>query len=120
MDSAPKGDTGDRPTAHKRREKKPKKEPKQKRHVPMEVDTEEDSEPEPMVIDGTRLERGDRLFVLAGYTYLSEIAAQEAQKKLAKTMEEMVPEQYREFMKLFSKEAADRLPEHGPFYHVIE
>ena len=30
MDSAPKGDTGDRPTAHKRREKKPKKEPKQK------------------------------------------------------------------------------------------
>ena len=116
---ASKGDTGDRPTAHRRKEKKPKKEPRRKQQVPMDVD-EEDPEPEPMVIDGTRLEKGDRLFVLAGYTYSSEIAAQEAQQKLAKTLEEMVPEQYRDFMKLFSKEASDRLPEHGPFDHVIE
>ena len=98
--SAPMGDTGDRPTAQKRRTKKPKKEPKLKPHTKVDVEevemdsVEESSEPEPMVIDGTRMEKGDQLFILAEYTYFSEIAAQKAQKKLAKTLEEMVLEQY--------------------------
>ena len=113
-------DTGDRPTARKSKEKKPRKEPKRRKYIPMEVDTEEEIEPEPMIIDGSQMEKGDRLFVLAGYTYTSELAAEAAREQVAKALKDTVPEHYHEFLNLFSKDASDRLPEHTPFDHVIE
>ena len=35
-------------------------------------------------------------------------------------MEEMVPPQYRRFLKVFSKEASDRMPQHKPHDHGIQ
>ena len=60
------------------------------------------------------------LFTLAGYTYSSELAEAEIRKKLPKTFEEMVPEQYRQYAHIFSEQDSQRLPEHKSYDHAIE
>lgn len=60
------------------------------------------------------------MFVLAGYTYSTEIAEAAAKDKPIRTMEEMVPEEYREYLSVFSKTDSERLPDHKPHDHAIE
>ena len=64
--------------------------------------------------------QGDRLFTMAGYTYSTELAEAEAKSKPAKTLEEMIPEQYGEHMHVFLKAESERLPEHKPHDHAIK
>ena len=44
----------------------------------------------------------------------------EANKKAKKTMQEMVPEEYREYLDVFAKESFDEMPPRRPWDHVIE
>lgn len=61
-----------------------------------------------------------RLFALAGFTYSTELAMENAKAKPVKSLEEMVPEQYRRYMSVFSKAESERLPEHKLHDHAIE
>ena len=70
--------------------------------------------------DGRRLRGTPKIFVLASYTYSQQLAEQEYQKKEVRPVEEIVPPQYHEYLRVFSKEASERLPEHGPYDHAIE
>ena len=70
--------------------------------------------------NGQRLYGTPQLFVSASYTYSQQLAEQEYQKKEVRPVEEIVPRQYHEFLEVFSKEASERLPEHGPYDHAIE
>ncbi|PIL25062.1 hypothetical protein GSI_12951 [Ganoderma sinense ZZ0214-1] len=56
----------------------------------------------------------------ATYTYSQQLAEQEYQKKEIHLVEEIVPKQYHEYLCMFSKEASERLPDHGPYDHAIE
>ncbi|PIL30819.1 hypothetical protein GSI_06987 [Ganoderma sinense ZZ0214-1] len=56
----------------------------------------------------------------ATYTYSQQLAEQEYQKKEIRPVEEIVPKQYHEYLHVFSKEASERLPDHGPYDHAIE
>ena len=61
-----------------------------------------------------------QLFAMAGYTYAQELAEQEYQKKEVRTPEQIVPPEYHQYLRVFSKEASERLPDHGPYDHAIE
>ena len=54
------------------------------------------------------------------YTYSQQLAEKEYQKKEICPVEEIVPNQYHEYLHVFSKEASERLPEHRPYDHAIE
>ncbi|KAF9795070.1 hypothetical protein IEO21_11100 [Rhodonia placenta] len=69
---------------------------------------------------GITLPGAPQLFVAAGHTYSQLFAEKEIKKKVVKTAEELVPKQYHKFLKVFSKEASERLPERKPYDHVIE
>lgn len=69
---------------------------------------------------GRTLRGAPQLFVSASHTYSQQLAEQEYAKREVQTVDEMVPPEYREHMRVFSKEAADRLPEHRPYDHAIE
>ncbi|KAF9796506.1 hypothetical protein IEO21_10991 [Rhodonia placenta] len=69
---------------------------------------------------GITLPGAPQLFVAAGHTYSQLFAEEEIKKKVVKTAEESVPKQYHEFLKVFSKEASERLPERKPYDHAIE
>ncbi|PIL27241.1 hypothetical protein GSI_10385 [Ganoderma sinense ZZ0214-1] len=56
----------------------------------------------------------------ATYTYSQQLAEQEYQKKEIRPVEEIVPEQYHEYLRVFSKEASECLPDHGPYDRTIE
>ena len=56
----------------------------------------------------------DELFCLAGFTYSQQIAEKAIAAKGKKTFEEMVPKQYQDFAKVFSKEESQPLPQHQP------
>ena len=62
----------------------------------------------------------DEVYCLAGFTYAQQIAEQVSKAKGKKTFEEMVPEYYRDFAKVFSEEESQRLPEHQPWDHAID
>src|SRR6202012_5430897 len=62
----------------------------------------------------------DEVYCLAGFTYAQQIAEQVSKAKGKKTFEEMVPEYYRDFTKVFSEEESQRLPEHQPWDHAID
>ena len=62
----------------------------------------------------------ERLGILAGYTYSQKLAEQAHMQDQKKSFEEMVPPQYQEFAKVFSKEASDRMPSHKPYDHAID
>ncbi|PIL36423.1 hypothetical protein GSI_00111 [Ganoderma sinense ZZ0214-1] len=69
---------------------------------------------------GRTLRNAPKLFVSATYTYSQQLAEQEYQKKEIRPVEEIVPKQYHEYLRVFSKEASERLPDHGPYDHAIE
>ena len=68
------------------------------------------------VIDSSQ----DKLFCLAGFTYSQQIAGKAIAAKGKKTSKEMVPKQYRDFAKVFSKEESQHLPQHQLWDHAID
>jgi hypothetical protein len=62
----------------------------------------------------------DEIFCLAGFTYSQQIAEKANRAKGIRTFEEMVPEPYRDFTKVFSEEESHRLPKHQPWDHAID
>ena len=50
----------------------------------------------------------------------SQEFAQQTQDKQPRSFEEMVPEQYRDFAPVFTKESFDELPPRRPWDHAIE
>ena len=56
----------------------------------------------------------DEMWIAAGFTYSQAIAEEKGKSKQSKTFEELVPEQYRDFTKVFSEEASQCLPEYNP------
>jgi hypothetical protein len=54
----------------------------------------------------------DEIFCLASFTYSQQIAEKANRAKGVRTFEEMVPEHYRDFAKVFSEEESHRLPQH--------
>ena len=79
---------------------------------------------EQMLIDawkaGKELRNAPQLFVSASYTYSQQLAEQEYAKREVKPVEEMVPPEYHEHLKVFSEEAAGRMPASRPYDHAIE
>ena len=62
----------------------------------------------------------DKVWCAAGFTYSQAIAEQQAKAKGKRTFEEMVPSHYRDYARVFSDEAASRLPQHQPWDHAID
>ena len=62
----------------------------------------------------------DEVYCLAGFMYTQQIAEQASKAKGKKMFEEMVPEYYRDFAKVFSEEESQWLPEHQPWDHAID
>lgn len=58
--------------------------------------------------------------IAASYTWSQAIAEKTAVKEGEKSFEELVPEQYRDFAKVFSKDRAERLPTRKPYDHAID
>ena len=61
----------------------------------------------------------DEVFCLAGFMYSQQIAERTGETKRKRTFEELVPEHYRDFTKVFSEEESQRLPDHQPWDHTI-
>uniref|UniRef100_A0A0W0FND9 Putative reverse transcriptase-rnase h-integrase n=1 Tax=Moniliophthora roreri TaxID=221103 RepID=A0A0W0FND9_MONRR len=62
----------------------------------------------------------DELWVAARVTYSAEPAYKELKKKEKQSMEEIMPIEFHEYRKVFSKEESHRLPEHKPYSHAID
>ena len=68
----------------------------------------------------------DELWCHAGFTInasttkSTELAAKDHESRPAQTFEELVPEAYHEFAKVFSDEEAQRLPQHQDWDHTID
>jgi hypothetical protein len=57
--------------------------------------------------------------IQAGSIQSQQLAEAAAGKRKHKLLDELVPEQYRDFYKVFDKAASERLPDHGPWDHAI-
>lgn len=66
------------------------------------------------------VKEGDELWLCAGYTFSQQIAKKQNKEKETKTLEEMIPAEYRRYTKVFSEAESDRLPKHKPWDHTIE
>ena len=74
-----------------------------------------------MIISGKVLDISQvEVYCLAGFTISQRIAEKAIATRGKKTFEEMVPVQYRDFAKVFSKEESQLLPEHQPWDHAID
>ena len=62
----------------------------------------------------------ERLWCVAGYTYLTKLAEKAGKHKPKRSMVEMIPLEYRQYAKVFSKVVSERLPEHKPYNHLID
>jgi hypothetical protein len=62
----------------------------------------------------------DEIWIAAGFTYSTLIAEKVDRAKNSRTYKEVVPEQYRDFKKVFSEVESERLPEHKPWDHKID
>jgi hypothetical protein len=62
----------------------------------------------------------NELYAFTGYTYSQKVAKDSGRAKHERTFEEIVPEQYWEFSKVFSDKESERLPEHRPWDHTID
>jgi hypothetical protein len=60
------------------------------------------------------------IHVRAGSTRSQQLAEAAAGKHEPKSLDKLVPEQYRDFHKVFDKTASERLPNHGPWDHAID
>ena len=58
--------------------------------------------------------------IAAAYTWSQAIAEKAATAEGSKSFEEMVPPPFRQFRRVFSKEASERLPERKPYDHPID
>jgi len=58
----------------------------------------------------------EEVYCPAGFTLSQKIAEQQIQSKPKQTFEQMVPEHYCDFAKVFSEEESQRLPKHQPLY----
>ncbi|KAF8824205.1 hypothetical protein HHX47_DHR8000208 [Lentinula edodes] len=65
-------------------------------------------------------EQTEEVWCAAGFTYSQQLAEEANRDKPVETFEEMVPEQYRDFKKVFSESASERLPAHQPWDHAID
>ena len=70
--------------------------------------------------DGRTLRDAPQLFVSASYTYSQQLAEQEYKKKEVRSIEEIVPPEYQNHLRVFSEEAAGRMLESRPYDHAIE
>jgi hypothetical protein len=70
--------------------------------------------------DGLLTSRTDEMWCAAGYTYSQQIAEEASKGKASRTLDEIVPEHYRDFSKVFSEEESNRLPTHKAYDHVID
>jgi hypothetical protein len=103
----------------------------------MHLGADQGMSPEPLEIELTRIAANrmerrrllsekvmdtiqDEIFCLAGFTYSQQIAEKANRAKGIRTFEEMVPEPYRDFAKVFSEEESHRLPKHQPWDHAID
>jgi hypothetical protein len=97
--------------------------------VPIESDQSEPTEPELIMPNQTTrrawLKAGilehvtNALYATAGYTYSQKVAEDAGHVKHKCSFEEIVPEHYRHFSKVFSDAKPERLPEHQPRDHTI-
>jgi hypothetical protein len=62
----------------------------------------------------------ERLWCAAGFTYSTNLAEKAGEGKRKRTFEEIVPEEYRQYAKVFSETESERLPEHKPYDHAID
>lgn len=62
----------------------------------------------------------DEVWIAAGYTYSQQLAEEAHKSKPVRTLEEMVPEEYRQYAKVFSEAESERLPAHKPWDHAID
>nr|VWO97963.1 BZIP domain-containing protein [Ganoderma boninense] len=69
---------------------------------------------------GVLEEATEELWCAAGYTYSTELAEKANKEKRQRTFEEIVPEEYRAYAKVFSEGESERLPEHKPCDHAID
>ena len=60
------------------------------------------------------------LRLAAAYTHSQAIAEKTAVKEGDKTFEELVPEEFRDFARVFSKQESERLPTRKPYDHAID
>ena len=60
------------------------------------------------------------LWCTAGYTYSTKLAEKATEQKPKRTFEEIVPEEYRRYAKVFSEYESERLPQHKPYDHAID
>lgn len=51
---------------------------------------------------------------------MQQIAKKQNSEKETKTLKEMIPAEYRHYMKVFSEEESHRLPKHKLWDHIIE
>jgi predicted aspartyl protease len=95
-------------------------------HIPEELEVEvtrinaNRMERRSLLHDGVIDSVQDELFCLAGFTYSQQITARATEAKGKRTFEEMVPEHYRDFAKVFSEEESQRLPQHQSWDHTID
>jgi len=59
------------------------------------------------------------LWCAAGYTYSTDLVEKAGRAKRKRTFEEIVPEQYQQYAKVFSENESERLPSHKPYDHAI-
>ncbi len=64
--------------------------------------------------------RMDEEIVICAVHHANDLAAAAHAERPKKTFEEMVPEEYRSFRDLFSKENFNEMPERTPWDHAIE
>jgi hypothetical protein len=69
---------------------------------------------------GVLKDSSERLWCVAGYTYSTELAEKAKKPKDKKMFEDIVPEEYRGYAKVFSELKSERLPEHKPYDHTIK
>jgi hypothetical protein len=70
--------------------------------------------------DGLLTSQTDEMWCAAGYTYSQQIAEEASKGKALRTLDEIVPEHYQDFSKVFSEEESNRLPTHKAYDHVID
>ena len=59
------------------------------------------------------------LWCAAGYTYSTKLAEKAGKAKQNRTFEEIVPEEYCQYAKVFSEVESKHLPEHKSYDHTI-
>lgn len=67
--------------------------------------------------EGVIQDLDEEVWCSAAFTHSTEIAEAANKAKPTKTFEEMVPEHYRKFEKVFSEKESERLPAHKPWDH---